>query len=339
MAPPAVGPNPPVGALLVHEGRVIGEGWHDRFGGPHAEIVALEAVPSTLRPLIPASTLYVSLEPCCHTGKKTPPCTDRILAEGIRRVVVGCMDPNPQVAGRGVETLRSAGVAVELAADSSPFEEAVRFFALNQKRGRPYVLLKWAETADGKIGRASGERLLISGPDAVRYVHHLRGRFQAIMVGKNTVRKDNPYLSVRHGTGPSPVRIIFDIDLDLDPGLEVFRSDAPVIVINHTRDETAGHIRYFVPRNKNAYLKLEILLGELYERCGVGSILVEGGRYLLQQFLNQGIYDEVQLLRSPRPAPHADVAAPLIVHDFRFDRILPVGSDLLFIKRNHHPAR
>ena len=334
-SPPSVAPNPPVGALVVKGGRIIGEGFHERFGGPHAEIVALDRVQNPAERV--DATLFVSLEPCNHTGK-TPPCTERIIRDGIAHVVVGCMDPNPIVAGKGIAALRQAGIDVQMAPDAKPFENLIRFFTLNQKRKRPYVLLKWAETADGKIGRSRGNRLQISGPDAIHYVHGLRSEYQAIMVGKNTVRKDNPLLSVRHQSGPSPVRILFDIDLDLSPDLAVFRPDAQVIVINHTRDETAGHIRYFVPQNKSAYLKLDILLGELYERCGIGSILVEGGRYLLQQFLNQDIYDEIQLLRNPRPAPSdADVSAPWVVHEFRFDRILPLGSDMLFVKNNLYP--
>ena len=338
-APPTVGVNPPVGALLVESERILSEGWHERPGGPHAEVAALDALPPLLRDRIPTSTLYVSLEPCCHTGKRTPPCTDRLIAEGIGRVMVGCLDPNPQVAGRGIATLRQAGITVELAPDPLPFEALIRPFARSIRRRRPYVILKWAETADGKIGRSTGERLLISGSEALRYVHQLRSRCQAIMVGKNTVRRDNPLLSVRHAPGQPPVRILFDIDLDLDPALAIFRPDAPVIVINHQRDETQGHLRYFVPQNKTAYVKLDILLGELYERCGIGTLLVEGGRYLLQQFLNQGVFDELHILRGPLRAPVADVAAPRLTEDLHLDRVVPLGADLLFMYHPPHPNR
>ncbi len=338
-APPSVGVNPRVGALLVESERILAEGWHERPGGPHAEIAAIEAVPPSLRERIPAATLYVSLEPCCHAGKRTPPCTGRILAEGIGRVVVGCCDPNPQVAGRGIETLRQAGVAVELAPDPRPFEAVIRPFARSIRRRRPYVILKWAETADGKIGRSSGERLLISGSEALRYVHQLRSRSQAIMVGKNTVRRDNPLLNVRYAPGQPPVRILFDIDLDLDPTLAVFRPDAPVIVINHRRNESQGHLHYFVPHNKTAYIRLDILLGELYERCGIGTLLVEGGRYLLQQFLNQDVFDEVHVLRGPQTAPEADVTAPRLPDELYLDYIAPLGADLLFIYYPSNPNR
>lgn len=322
-----------VGAVIVRDDRVIAEGWHRRFGEAHAEINALRAVPDPS--LLPESTMYVNLEPCSHYGK-TPPCADAIIEAGVGRVVVGCLDPNPAVSGQGVAKLRAAGVEVEMAEAPRPFVDFNCCFFLNQQFRRPYILLKWAETADGMIGRSYGERLRISGPVADKYVHYLRSVYQAIMIGKNTALGDNPHLNLRNYYGAHPVRILFDIELELPLTLNVFGPEGSVLVINRHRNDTVGNVEYFIPERAEAYMNLALLAQELYARRQIGSILVEGGRYLLQQFINQGMYDEIQVVRSPDAAPDADIPAPVLLYNFKFDEISPLGGDFLFRKKVQH---
>ena len=327
--------NPRVGALLVYNDKIIGEGWHQIYGGNHAEVNAILSVKD--RELLSQSTLYVSLEPC-NIQRKTPPCTEFIIQHKIPRVVVGCLDPNPEINGLGVAMLRQNGVEVILAKDPTPFIELNKVFFVNQKLKRPYITIKWAETANGFIGSKKGQRIIISGCEAMRYVHYLRSQYHAIMIGKNTALRDDPYLNLRHYYGQNPTRIVLDIDLNLSPDLHLFQSKGRVLVINQTKDEEKGNVTWFVPQNKEAFLNVNIMMHELYERAGIASILVEGGRFLLQQFLNQGIWDEIIVLRSDRIIPEADISAPLLMSNFKFDQIISFKSDTVFIKKNnlHH---
>jgi diaminohydroxyphosphoribosylaminopyrimidine deaminase/5-amino-6-(5-phosphoribosylamino)uracil reductase len=335
MADSSVGINPKVGSVVVCDNRIIGEGFHRSIGGPHAEVNAIEQV--TDPGLLKRATLYVSLEPCSHHGR-TPPCTDLILSVGIPRVVVGCTDPNPKVAGRGIEKLRAAGVEVELAPDPQPFRELNTFFFLNQSLHRPYILLKWAETSDGYIGRRTGERLMITGPQANRYVHGLRASYQSIFVGRTTARLDDPRLNVRLAPGKPPVRIVFDYDLALPHELQLFQTPGRLILINNRRDEIReDQLTLYKPRKAEAFMDLEILAKELYEHLQIGSILVEGGRYVLQQFINQHLYDEIQVIRSPVPAKDDDVASPVLPYHFHFDTVDRLGEDLLLGKKVWRP--
>lgn len=286
-------PNPRVGAVVVHMGKIIGEGWHQRNGTAHAEVNAIAAVKD--KSLLADATLYVSLEPCNHHGK-TPPCTGLILQHNIPRVVIGALDPNPKMSGNSVRMLKAAGVAVRVLEDSQPFLELIEHFTFNQKHARPYVTLKWAESLDGFIGGLDANGLpcssRISPPFISRWVHKLRHEHQAIMVGKNTVLIDDPSLNTRHWPGNSPIRVFFDRRLEV-PSTAAVYGPGKVVVINETRNAVEGDVTYFVPLEEEAFDHLDMLLTELYGRLGIGSILVEGGANLLQQFLDQGQWNEL----------------------------------------------
>ena len=201
-------PNPMVGAVIVHDDRIIGEGFHARCGHAHAEVNAFASVKEADECLLPESTMYVSLEPCAHYGK-TPPCADLIIRKGVKHVVVGCLDPFAKVSGRGVQKLRDAGVDVTVGVMEQECLDLNRRFITFHTKHRPYIILKWAQTSDGVMG-VRGERLMISSPSTLHHVHHLRATSSAILVGWRTNESDHPSLTTRHYSGPDPVRIVYD---------------------------------------------------------------------------------------------------------------------------------
>lgn len=293
----AVYPNPRVGAVLVHNQQIIGEGFHARSGGPHAEVVAIsQAVAAGHTALFPESTLYVSLEPCCaHPGKRTPPCASLIVEKAIGRVVVGALDPNPGVAGQGIAQLREAGVAVVLAPDSTPFRALNRVFEVNQRQQRPYVVLKWAQSADGYIGGlhpdGSPAPVVISGPEARREVHQMRAWHHAIVVGRGTWLADRPALTTRLAPGLSPVALVLTHQPDWQPG---------------------GNTQaWYIPENQ----PIEEALQELWQQKKIASILVEGGKNVLENFLKANIVDEIHIWQNPNLRIKQGIEAPLLQTD------------------------
>jgi diaminohydroxyphosphoribosylaminopyrimidine deaminase/5-amino-6-(5-phosphoribosylamino)uracil reductase len=285
-----VAPNPMVGAVLVlhnADGDVIlGEGWHEQYGSPHAEPNCIrhaeEAHPEGID--YKQCTLYVSLEPCSHYGK-TPPCAELIIRKGIGRVVIGTLDPNPQVAGRGVKMMQDAGIEVLVGVLEAECRELnKRFFCLQEKH-RPYVILKWAETADGYIDlkRETGNPLVISTPLMKQFVHQQRAENMAIMVGTRTVLLDNPRLLTTHWSGRNPVRITLDRRGVLPMDSRIFSAEAPTIVYRENTDWS-------------------FICTDLAKR-NIHSVLVEGGSTLLQHILDSGIYDEVHIEVSDQSLP------------------------------------
>lgn len=214
-------PNPMVGAVLVHDGVIIGEGYHKQYGGPHAEVNCINSVAEEHKHLIPSSFIYVSLEPCAHYGK-TPPCADLIIRNKIPKVVVGCRDPFKQVDGKGIEKLVNAGIDVTVGVLEKECRQVNRRFFTFHTQHRPYVLLKWAQTGDGKIASYSEERLLISNDISNKLVHKWRSEEAAILVGTNTALMDNPSLTNRLWSGKSPIRLVIDMDLRLPKHLQLF---------------------------------------------------------------------------------------------------------------------
>ncbi len=284
-------PNPMVGAVIVYQGRIIGEGYHAVCGKGHAEVNAINSVRPSDRPLLKDSTLYVSLEPCAHYGK-TPPCARLIVNTGIPRVVVGCVDPFAKVQGRGIDILREAGVEVTVGVLEKECQSLNRRFITAQTKRRPYITLKWARSADGFIDRWRDEAddespAQISTSWSILRVHQLRAMHQAILVGHSTLRLDHPQLNLRHWVGNAPQRVVLG---------RVAEGELP-----------AGWL---------AFADIDTALTELY-RMGVQSLLVEGGQQTLQSFIDQGLWDEAfvelstETLGSGVPEPRMPVGVTL----------------------------
>lgn len=290
-------PNPMVGAVITGpDGEIIGEGWHRRYGGPHAEV---EAVRSVKRPeLLRQSTMYVTLEPCAHYGK-TPPCADMIVNKGIPRVIIGCLDPFAKVDGRGMQRLLDAGIEVVSGVLEQECRELNRIFITAHTHRRPYVILKWAESADGYLGRRGQdghpEPVAFSSAERRLQVQLLRSRMDAILVGMSTVRADNPRLDVRIIDGRSPLRVVLDDSLpDINPGLHVLSDGRPTLLITRHRRQGLPESVEQVEVNPNS---LSEVLRLLYGR-NITSLLVEGGPTVLGSFIEAGLYDEVQIEHS-----------------------------------------
>ncbi|MDE6263507.1 MAG: bifunctional diaminohydroxyphosphoribosylaminopyrimidine deaminase/5-amino-6-(5-phosphoribosylamino)uracil reductase RibD [Paramuribaculum sp.] len=303
-----VSPNPMVGAVIVNDGRIIGEGYHRKYGGPHAEVNAIASVAEADRPLLANSTIYVTLEPCSHYGK-TPPCADLIIATGIPRVVVGCMDPFVKVSGRGVAKLRAAGIEVVTGILEDECRELNKVFMTAHTLSRPYITLKWAQSRDGFIGAVKdGAKVPVrfSTAASAALVHAMRARHDAIMVGAGTAVADNPRLDVRLFCGNNPVKVILDRSGKAFGGC---RSMTGRVLYFSNVSPQCGSVEW-IECKKDA--PLDVVLGELYHR-GITSVLVEGGAALLQSFMESGCWDEARVEIAPFDlAPECGVPAPYI---------------------------
>lgn len=288
-------PNPLVGAVIVYQDRIIGEGFHHQAGQPHAEVNAIRMVADTT--LLKSSTLYVNLEPCAHFGK-TPPCADLIISCGIPRVVISNLDPFEKVAGKGIERMNAAGIIVETGVLQMQGEQLnKRFFTFIQNK-RPYVVLKWAQSRDGfmDISREQGQlgSFQITGIESRRLVHKWRTEEQAILVGYNTIVNDNPLLNARLFSGKSPIKVILDPKAKLTTNHHFFTEDPKSIVISDEQHKTATNdlpFRVFTDLTKDS---VKAILDVLYEN-NIHSVLVEGGAFTLQQFISASLWDEVRL--------------------------------------------
>ena len=311
----SVAPNPMVGAVLVYNGQIIGEGWHERYGEAHAEVNCIrQAVQNGQNDKIQQSTLYVSLEPCAHFGK-TPPCSDLIIQHQIPKVVIGCRDPFVEVSarlndevgqGKGIEKLNAAGVetVVDVLKEEC-MELNKRFFTFHLQH-RPYIILKWAQTGDGKIAPLNPpeggkntdsdvRRLLISNEFTNKLVHKWRSEEASILVGTNTALMDDPQLTNRNWPGKQPVRLVLDKDLKLPATLQLFNDAAKTIVFNNLKDSTEGTIQYCqISKDGNA---VEQMVDALYQ-LKIQSVLVEGGAQLLQGFIDAGLWDEARVIEN-----------------------------------------
>ena len=288
----AVAPNPMVGCVLVVEGKIIGEGYHERYGEAHAEVNAINNVSN--QNLLKNATLYVSLEPCSHTGK-TPPCCDLLIQNGIKKVVVGTKDPNPLVGGKGIEKLKNSGIEVsEGILKDQCLELNKRFFTFHKKQ-RPYVTLKWAQTLDGFLDkiRKDGEEKInwISEPETKTLVHKWRSEEQSILVGRNTITNDNPSLTVRDYGGMNPIRLVIDSQLQISGNLNIYSKDAPTIVFNRVKDKKENNVEWIKIKETST----NSILKELYRR-GIQSVFVEGGSRTLQYFIIDNLWDEARVI-------------------------------------------
>lgn len=297
-----VNPNPLVGAVIVQEGKIIGHGYHERYGELHAERNALASCLADPT----GATMYVTLEPCCHYGK-TPPCTEAIIDSGIRKVYVGCLDPNLLVAGKGVETLRHAGVEVITGVLEDQCKKLNEIFFHYIKTGTPYVTMKFAMTLDGKIATCTGESKWITGEMSREQVHRDRSRYQGIMIGVGTVLADNPMLTSRISKGRNPIRIICDSQLrtPLQSNIVLTAKEIPTILAtsctcsNQRKEyEQSGCEIVTVPL-KDEHLDLQVLM-QILGAKGIDSILLEGGSMLNFSSLNSGIVNKVQAYIAPK---------------------------------------
>ncbi|MEN9799722.1 MAG: hypothetical protein RL653_3419 [Pseudomonadota bacterium] len=294
-------PNPAVGALVVKGGKVVGRGFHARAGAPHAEVVALAEAGTRAR----GATLYTTLEPCNHHGR-TPPCSDAVLAAGIRRVVVGSFDPNPLVSGRGLKRLRRAGVELVTGILRDEADRLNRPFFKFMTTGLPHVTLKVAATADGRIATASGDARWVTGEAARRRVHELRSRVDAVIVGAGTVRADDPELTARIPGGRNPLRVVLDSGLRLRPSCKIFQPGALTVVATTAPERSArarrlhaqGVDTWHLPAGEGG-VALEPLLRKL-AAAGQLHLLVEGGAEVFTSFLRAGLVDELHLHLAPK---------------------------------------
>ncbi len=289
-----VAPNPMVGCVIVHQGVIIGEGYHREYGKYHAEVNAINSVKN--KTLLKESILYVTLEPCSHHGK-TPPCSDLILECGIPDVVVGTGDPFAQVAGRGIERLRNGGCNVtEGFMETACIALNRRFFTFHQKK-RPYIILKWAQTADGfiDIDRSHehyGQPTWITNDLSRMAVHKMRSDESAILVGTNTAKKDNPSLTVREWSGKSPLRLVIDKDLKLTADLALFDQSVPTVV--YTAQMSSGKKNLEFCQILFNGSELDQILDDLHRR-GILSLIVEGGQIMLDSFIQRNLWDEARV--------------------------------------------
>ena len=304
-----VAPNPMVGAVLVHNGKIIGEGFHQQYGGPHAEVNCINSVREQDKDKISRSVLYVSLEPCSHFGK-TPPCTDLIIKNKIPEVVIGCRDPFKEVDGKGIEKLKAAGVKViDGILEKECQQLNKRFFTFHIKH-RPYIILKWAETGDGKIATNGTERLLISNEQTNRLVHKWRSEEASILVGTNTALLDDPELTTRNWNGPSPIRLVVDMDLKLPLTLKIFNGKQRTVIFNKIKHEEKDHLIYYqVTEDVNI---VHQIVNALYQ-MKIQSVIVEGGARLLQSFIDEEMWDEARIIKNEKLIINNGLAAPELV--------------------------
>ena len=285
-----VSPNPMVGAVIVRNGKIIGEGWHKQAGLPHAEVNAINSVAD--QSLLKESTIYVSLEPCSHHGK-TPPCSNLIIEKQFKRVVIGCLDSNPMVSGKGIERIKNAGIEVEHGILEVECKELnSKFFTFHEKK-RPFITLKWAQTEDGFIDKTRNPnekgQFKISGPLAKTFVHKLRAEHDAILVGSNTAQTDNPSLTTYAFGGNSPIRIILDRSNKLTANLTLFNDENPTWHFTCSGEQVDSGSKRRIVLHQDDFIK------NVLKYCfnnQVQSLLVEGGAMVLQQFIDADLWDE-----------------------------------------------
>ena len=283
-----VSPNPLVGCVVVHQGVIIGEGWHKKYGEPHAEVNAIDSVQD--KSLLKESTVYVNLEPCSHTGK-TPPCADLLITHQVKKVVVSNLDSNPVVSGNGIKKLRSAGIEVVTGIlENEGRELNKRFFTFMEKQ-RPYILLKWAETSDGFIAKENHDSKWISNEYSRQLVHKWRAEDDAVLVGSKTAVHDNPELNVRDWSGRNPVRIVLDRFLRLSDTLHLFDRSQKTLCYNVLKHEEHSNLTLVLVEERNF---IQNVLVDLHKRK-IQSVIVEGGTTILQLFIDAALWDEAKV--------------------------------------------
>ena len=324
-----VAPNPVVGAVLVYKEVIIGEGFHRQYGQAHAEVNCINSVSNANRHFIEDSTLYVSLEPCAHFGK-TPPCADLIIKNNIPKVVIGCRDSYKEVAGKGIEKLKAAGVQVTVGVlEKEALELNKRFFTFHEQR-RPYIILKWAQSADKKVGSKNNERIFISNAISNRQVHQWRSEEAAILVGTNTALHDDPALTNRLVPGKNPVRLVIDMELKLPASLQLFNGSVKTIVFNAVKDEVNGHLLFCKISNNNI---IPQILSILYHQ-NIQSVIVEGGAKLLQSFIDENLWDEGRVITNTTLTIGDGLTAPQLKNEQLINNIFLDTDNIEYFLNN-----
>ncbi len=318
-------PNPLVGSIIVHNGEIIGEGYHHKAGEPHAEINAINSVKD--KSLILESTIYVSLEPCAHFGK-TPPCALKIKELGFKKVVIGAMDSHDKVNGKGKKIIQDAGIEVVSGVlENECIELNKRFFTYHEKK-RPYIILKWAESGDGFLDK-DFKPYSISNSLVNQFVHQLRADEHAILVGTQTALNDNPSLNVRNVEGVNPVRILIDFELKVSQDFNIYNQEAKTIVINSVKEEILDHI-HFIKIDKENFLS--DLMETLYKEQ-IQSVIIEGGSFTLQQFINANLWDEAIVIKNENLKLENGTKTPEF--DFTFNKVENFRDNLIEFYRNN----
>jgi diaminohydroxyphosphoribosylaminopyrimidine deaminase/5-amino-6-(5-phosphoribosylamino)uracil reductase len=320
-----VSPNPMVGSVIVCEGKIIGEGYHEKYGSHHAEVNAIASVKN--KSLLKSSTLYVNLEPCAHFGK-TPPCSNLIIECKIPKVVIGCVDSFSEVAGKGIEKMQKAGTEVIISVlEQESRELNKRFFTFHEKK-RPYIILKWAESKDGFIApKNQTEPFWMTSSESKKLVHKWRAEEDAILVGRITAEKDNPSLTVREIEDENPTRIVIDRDLKLSEELNIFNSEAETLIFNTLKTEENNTNKYISADFNNL---TESILQKLYKQK-IQSVIIEGGRKTLQSFIDKNMWDEARIFTTNKELTDG-VKAPSIKAEIVEET--EIGGDLLEILIN-----
>lgn len=321
----SVSPNPMVGCVIVHDNKIIGEGYHKKWGEAHAEVNAIASIAD--QSLLSESTIYVTLEPCAHFGK-TPPCADLIIAKKIKHVVIACLDPYEKVSGKGMQKLIQSGADVKVGTLESEAQELnKRFFTTIQKQ-RPYVILKWAQTDDGFVARENFDSKWITNEHSRQLVHKWRTEEDAILVGKNTVLHDNPSLTARDWKGSNPVRVLLDTNLEVSKDTNLFNEEAPTLIFNSIKNEEEG---------SNKWIKVDLnnplnILQKLHA-LKIQSIIIEGGSQTLNSFLDQNCWDEARIFIAPKNFK-SGISAPTIQGELMESK--SIFEDQLKIYKNDH---
>jgi diaminohydroxyphosphoribosylaminopyrimidine deaminase / 5-amino-6-(5-phosphoribosylamino)uracil reductase len=323
-----VAPNPKVGAVIVYNDIIIGEGYHQEYGKAHSEVNAINSVVN--KELLGKSTIYVTLEPCSHYGK-TPPCANLIVESKIPKVVIGCTDSNPEVAGKGISLLKNAGIdVIEGVLENECVDLNKRFFTFINKK-RPYIILKWAQTSDGFIAKENFDSKWISCAESRMWVHKWRTEEHAILVGKNTALYDNPSLTARDWEGKNPIRIVLDFELSLPSNLAIFSDNqAETICFNFHKNTKETGVEYVKITKTDNYLNE--ILAELYNRK-ISSLIIEGGAKTLQTFINAELWDEARIFTA-KINFEKGIKAPILTNSIKESEMY-LSNDLLTIYRNY----
>ncbi len=327
----SVSPNPMVGAVIVCDDVIIGEGYHMKFGEAHAEVNAIKSVFdsfSNAEELLKRSTMYVNLEPCTHFGK-TPPCADLIINNYIPRVVIGCRDSFPHVNGKGIEKLREAGLDVVEGVLENECSSLNKRFTTRIEKQRPYIILKWAQTKNGFFAPKDGSQKWISSMQAKQMVHRWRSEEDAVLIGKNTGLADNPRLDIRKWSGKRPIRIIVDRHLDLPESLNIFDQSQDTIIFNSIKSGLNGRIKYLTLEDFD-YLLPQLICYQLY-LMDVQSIIIEGGATMLSLFIEAGLWDEARVFTGPKEW-ESGIQSPVLTG--KPVQTTSIGPDILNIWQN-----